>query len=629
MPLPPERDQSALERAQERLYSPAAPIEPFSVPTLTHEDTAQLPAWAPEPVPTRRPLPLATKFLIGAGGFAVLAGLTAAGIIIFGARAVSTEHITLSIDAPPTIASGDTVPISLTVANGNPSTITNTSITATFPGSARSVTASSTPLPPFVDTLGDLAPGASATRTITGIFYGGENETITVPVRFEYKMGGSNTTFVTQKDYTFTVTSSPVTLEVTSMKQTTSGAPITLAVSVRSNTANTLPNLAIAAGSGNTPYPAGFTVTKTDPAGPSTSFFEIGDLAPGQEKHVTVTGTLSGTSGQQKDFTFSVGTTKGTGIGALDTTFTSDDSLVTLGQPFIGTTLAFAGQSGDNTVVSPGQVVTGTLVWVNQIATAINHAQISVQFSGSALDASSVRSSNGYYRSSDSTLIFSQDTNQDLAALASGNTGTGTFTLNVLPAARLASIHNPSITATVTVAGTPDGAGAQQVMTLTKTLQVASSASLSASMTHTGGPFPNTGPVPPTPNQETQYTITFTARNAVNTLANTAVTATLPSYVRFTGQTAPSDGSVSYNDASHMVTWRPGDLTSGSTESASFQVAVLPSVSQEGTSPTVASNLSLTGTDRFTQTKVTAEASDLTTIIRDDPRYQLDWGVVR
>jgi hypothetical protein len=101
----------------------------------------------------------------------------------------------------------------------------------------------------------------------------------------------------------------------------------------------------------------------------------------------------------------------------------------------------------------------------------------------------------------------------------------------------------------------------------------------------------------------------------------------LPSYVRFTGG-GNTQGGVTYNEATREVSWNLGDVAPGASREAAFQIALLPSVSQKGTSPTLVSDGTISGFDRFVQKQVNAAAPSIDTELKTDPAYQSSNGVV-
>jgi len=81
--------------------------------------------------------------------------------------------------------------------------------------------------------------------------------------------------------------------------------------------------------------------------------------------------------------------------------------------------------------------------------------------------------------------------------------------------------------------------------------------------------------------------------------------------------------------ATRTVQWTVGDLASGASSQAAFQISFLPSSSQENSSPPLVGNQNLTGTDRFTQTGVSATAGSLSTQAPNDPAYTQSDGIVQ
>ena len=91
------------------------------------------------------------------------------------------------------------------------------------------------------------------------------------------------------------------------------------------------------------------------------------------------------------------------------------------------------------------------------------------------------------------------------------------------------------------------------------------------------------------------------------------MTTTLPDYVRFTGKTSTKNGTITYDASSRVVTWNIGDISSNAGVDGAFQIALLPSSSQEGTSPRLIGTQNLTGSDTFTKKSVSVNSDPLTT----------------
>lgn len=332
---------------------------------------------------------------------------------------------------------------------------------------------------------------------------------------------------------------------------------------------------------------------------------------------------------EQRVFNFTVGTAKTTTDQTLAVTYMEQSATVMISAPFISTTLAINGETRTDTVVNPGSVQSVSVSYTNTLASSVNNAVVTVGISGSAVDYDSIRSSNGFYNSSDHTIVFSKDTDTSLAQLAPGASGLGAFTFLTLPAESLSS--SPTVIFTVSVSGTRLGqtnVPENVNFSVTKTVKVATKVELQAYSLHASGPFVNTGNIPPKADKPTTYTIIWSARNASNAVAGGMISATLPSYVTYTGQKSGT-GSFSYNEKFRMITWTIGDIRQGATAQGAFQVSLMPSTSQRGSTVALTSVATFSGHDRFTNVDISTSADPATTETTNDSGYVVSNGVVQ
>lgn len=622
-----EEKLSPLERMRKRLYEPKESNAPVS-PHLREEHLGQSSGtWTPPAPPEeKKRISPYTYFLIGAVAFFVLSLVLAVLFLFFGARSVSTDNVDLVVKGPTSIASGDTVSLVLTIENRNPTPITDTTISVEYPEGTRSPDNTSESMVRYTDTVGDVVPGEKVARTARAVISGRANQIITIPVVFEYRTEGSNATFQKKEEYTFTITSSPVSLNVSTIGESASGQPITITVAARANGVDPVDSVAVLA-----EYPFGFTVQSATPT-PSGNLFLLGTLAPGETKTITITGVLSGQQSDERVFRFTAGSPKGDGSQALAVSYTTQESAVTITRPFLGVSLALNRDTADTVVARAGTTIQGSLTWVNTLPTPVSDAEIRIKVQGDAVDYQRISSASGYYRSSDATIVYNRDEQAGLARLDPNDTGSGTFSVPMKTGAAMNALRNPSVTFVVSVSGkrlAESGVPETVTSSVTKTVKVSTDLTLTSRAVRSIGPFTNTGPWPPVADTPTTYTILMTAGNTVNSVGGAKVVATLPSYVSFTGSVSPNDGSITYNASSREVTWSIGDMPAGTTgKTGAFQISFLPSASQRGTSPVLVFPQTITGTDRFVQKQVTGAASDLTTKTTTDPSYNPDYGNV-
>lgn len=629
--MPPNGDKeeeiSTLEEARRKLYAPQG-VEELKPPPLASAERVTPHQWKEKPrlgMPhlTRRHTRLATYFLAGSAAFFVLAASVAGYLLYYGGNAVSVKNIDLQIQGPTTIAGGDTVPLSLAITNRNSVAIEDATLEIDFPDGTRSADSVLSPLSIYSENIGTIQSGETVTKNIKAVIFGAADTTVTLPISLSYGAQGSNATFVKKATYPLAISSTPLSVSVATIAQTVTGKPFTITLQVRNNATVSLDNVLVAGS-----FPFGFSLISSSVTASGASF-PLGTLAPGASKNITLVGSLAGESGEDRVFHFSVGTAKDTSSAELVVSYMTQDATVALMGPFIATNLTLNGASLEAATLVSAHVQDIVVNYQNMLSTNITDAAIAVSLSGSAVDYSSVRTTNGYYRSSDHTILFSKDTDPSLASLAPGAKGIGTFSFSTVPADRFGG--SPSVTFTTSVTGTRVGESnvpESVTASVTQTVKAATAVRLAAASFHSSGPFANSGPIPPQVDTPTSYTISWTAVNGPSAVANATVSAVLPSYVTYTGA-ASGQGSLSYDEKSRTMLWAIGDLPQNASAKASFQVTLLPSASQKGSAPQLTGAASFAGYDRFAGVTVAASALPVTTETVGDPGYKASSGQVQ
>lgn len=620
MPQFPEDTTGSLERARERLYEPGAVFPGSRVPLAVSEQRAFSHTWKesvlqnPHPL-EKRQMRFASIFFGTAFLFFLISLGIAGYFFYFGGNAVSVDKVAISIQGPSTIAGGDTVPLSITITNKNSVAIENATIEIDFPNGTRNAADVLSSYPRYTEDLGTLAPGATVTRSVKVILFGGAGEALSLPVSFSYGTATSNSVFVKKSSYTLAISSTPLSVSVDTVPEVVSGSPLAFTLTVRSNATVPLDNVVLAAA-----FPFGFSVVSSSIPLSNASFL-LGTLPPNASKTITLTGTLLGQDSEQKTFHFTIGTAKTSQDQTLAVTYMTQDAAVTITAPFISTALAINGTTAANPVVHSGSSQSATVSYTNTLSTSVHNVTVAVKVSGSAVDYGSINTTNGFYRSADHTIVFSRDTDPSLATLAPGASGIGSFSFSTLVSGMLSS--SPTITFTTSVSGTRAG---QTSVTeavnssATKTAKVATAVILSSASLHNSSTLSTSGPIPPRANEATTYVIAWSVKNVGSAIADGTVSALLPSYVSYT-DISTGNGSFSYDKGSRIVSWNIGELAQNSSANGAFQVSITPSTSQKGSAPALTGSASFSGYDRFAGVQVKASVSPVTTETRGDSGY--------
>ncbi len=620
--MPPQEEEvGALEQARKRLYD----IEPMPKeqrhPLSGAGAHAAPPAWQDIPevaeaaAPPKKQRNAAGIFFGIAIGFFVLSAGVAAYLFYFGGNSVSPNKITMEIQGPTSIAGGEAIPLSLKLVNRNPVALENASIEIDFPPNARNASNTQEALPRYTEQIGSIASGATLTRSIKAVLFGGKGDVITLPILLSYSTANSKAVFEKKVSYPIEITATPLELQVDSLTETVSGKTIAFNVVVRSNAPTAIQNVVLKAD-----VPLGFTLTSSSvPA--SNSSFLLGTIAPGSSRSVSIVGTLSGQEGEQKAFHFSIGTANSSTDTLPTVTYMSQTSTVAIQAPFIATTFTLNNDSSDNLVANAGARQNVSINYKNTLPSSVSNVRVEVAITGSAVDYDSITATRGFYRSVDHTIVYAPDTDSALSNLAPGASGVGAFNFAVLPAAKI--VGNPTMTFTITVSGTRIGQSnvpESVTASLTRTAKVTSGVAVNASATYATGAFQNTGPIPPKANEATTYTVLWNVSNQGSAVADGMLTATLPNYVTYTGKTS-GQGTITYDVASRTVTWKIGNLAQQERIDGSFQVSIVPSTSQRGSAPNLTSEPNFAGHDRFAGVAVSATGVAATTETKADPGY--------
>jgi hypothetical protein len=546
-----------------------------------------------------------------------------------GSHPANPGNIDIGVVGPPQVAGGEPVELQITVVNRNRVPLELADLVVTFPPGTRSVADFATDLPSLRQSLGTIEPGGRRQGTISAVFSGAGGQTGTVKVELEYRVQGSSAIFVSEQDYTLTFTSSPLSISIEGNTQTTSGQPVQFTVSVASNASAPMRDVVV-----DMIYPFGFKFTSAAPAPIKGSTWALGDFAPGQRKSILVQGTLAGEQGDKRVFRISAGTRTATSTGVA-TKLADNTYEMKIAQAFLGLTIntntSQAPQGGNDfenqpkisvPIAAPGSTVTVSIQYQNNLSVEIDDAVIVARLSGLGIDGESVRVNDGFYRSSDDTVIWDKTTTAgDLAALPPGQTGIVAFSFT-MPSPKT-STGDPKIDISVNAAGKRlSETGVPQSLQSTARAQVrlATDLQLAAQALYTQNPFGVTGPMPPKAGQETGYAIVFTVTNTTNRLTGAKVTAKLPAYVRWIGSHAPRSENLSFNQFDGTFTWDLGAIEPGAgingtqPRQIAISVGLTPSTSQIGEQPVLIQDVTLSGTDESTGATVSRKAEpDVTT----------------
>jgi hypothetical protein len=564
-------------------------------------------------------LGVAVVFFVGAVGFFAYFFTYGAGSI-----PASPNNIDIVVSGPPQISGGEPTELQITVTNRNRVALELADLVITFPSGTRSPV-NQADWPVLRQPLGTIPPGASRQGTVTALFAGKQGEHSNVKISLEYHLSGSNSIFTAETDYGLVFSSSPLTISVDSNTQTTSGQATIIQVTVSSNATTVLHDVLL-----NARYPFGFKPTQITPP-PNGTLWQLGDLAPGAKKTITIQGVLTGETGDTRVFTFDAGTRASSTQSTIGTTLATNAFTMNISKPFLTISVSANDSTGQSVNVSPGDTVKGIIQYQNNLPTEITSVVIVAKLSGIAIDGTTVSTNEGFYRSSDNAMLWDKtSTNGMLATLAPGAKGKLAFSFKVPSSDSLKGVLNPHIDIAVNAGGNRvSETGVPEYLQSTATQRIALSSDLQilANGLYYSNPFGSTGPLPPKAETETTYALVLTVTNTTNKITGASVTATLPPYARWLGMYTPASENLTFNQIDSTFTWKLDDIMPGvglnglQPRQIAIAVGFTPSTSQIGRQPPLLQNITLKGTDSATGAPVTKTVSDITTNLIGDTNF--------
>ncbi len=579
----------------------------------------------------KKRLSWSTKFLITSSVFFLGAVGVAAYLFVYGGNTISSQNIDMQIIAPSLVDAGKTTSIQVLVSNRNQVPLQLVDLIMDYPDGTRDPADQTKALSHERQSVGTITSGQQIKRVVSALFYGQAGVTQNLSATLEYTIPGSNAVFQKQVSATFLVGSSPISVSVNTPTEAITGQQFGFDVVVQSNAAAPIDNVMLQG-----QYPFGFSIiSSTPPADAGGTVWRLGTLAPGASQTIHIVGSIDGQDGDQRVFRFLVGSDADSTDTVVKVPFLSVPQMLTVRRPFISASIAVGSQSGKTVTAVAGASQVGVITWQNNLPDTVSNMQVVLTLVGSVLDAKSINSGDGFYQSTNNTITWTKDQVPTLASVPPGGTGTLSFTFATLPPGSGGTVYaNPTVDLSVSVSGVRPGQDSvpETVASAASTQVVLSSLlGLTAQALHFSGTFPNTGAMPPVVGKPTSYTILWTAANSSNTIANAAVSATLPPYVQFVA--AQPGSNITYDAPSRTVIWNIGDLKAGAgyssgTVAGSFQIAFTPSVSQVGSEPALTGQATLTGQDRFANVKVQTTADAPSTLLNADSGFTGSMGQV-
>lgn len=487
--------------------------------------------------------------------------------------------------------------------------------------------------PRVIRRIGTLEPGEEGKIEFTVRLFGREGEGKDITAQLLYRPSGLRARFSSQSAKRVTIGRVPLVLywempETVSPRQEVS-------VTLRASSQARVPfeNLWL-----RLDYPPGFAVASALPE-PTTgdALWNIGTLAPGEEKMITLKARFGGAGGETQSLH--------AGLGAFNE-FTKEwkpwresaREVKLSAAPFLLETTLEGRREG---VVRPGSPMGIALRYHNRSSVPVKDISIRAALEGEIIDPASLSiGEGGVFDFSTKAIVWGPGGTEALREVAPDRGGE----LHIQTRARERPVMHTSADKNLTVKirahiEAPrlpqELAGGELAPDDAVEFKVATIALVSGRAVHRTSPIPNTGSLPPKVGEKTTYTIVWEARNFTNEIENGVIRASLPPNVRWEGVVSPQDAGVRFDQAGSAVQWQIGKIAPGTgvvapARIAAFQISVIPSEIDAGKIMTLATDVRFSGRDAFTGEEISLGMDNLDIQLKDDPATNpVEWTVAK
>jgi hypothetical protein len=543
-------------------------------------------------------------------------GVVAVGLVTLFSGSFSESGVILEIEGPDQIQSGEEVTYKVHYENQSDVRLDNVRLAFIYPADSvvvkdglvrESITENIE-----IDSLGS---GATGDIEFTAFVVGDTGDIKNAKARLSYKPTNIKSEFDEKADLATTITSFAVPLTLSAPPSAVSGQEVRYTLDYRNESDEDFEDLRI-----KFKYPEGFNPISFNPTPDiGEDVWNIDSLDKGEGSRITVTGTMIGREDEDK----TVNVTLQRRVDGNDIDFEKTQTTTIISSPPLLINIVVNDRT--DLIAHPGDKLKYDISFTNTSRSTLSGVNLIVRLEGGAHD-SDTYSGEGFFNSSNNTIMWNASNIPVLANLQPGQSGEATFRIRVkdpLPASITAKNFFIKAITSLETTNVPAELGLDKLV-VSKDLLTKISTNLNFEQTvHFSDPaagFSNSGPVPPEVGQQTTYTIHWTLDGTSNDIVNAKIIGFLPPGVTWTGNTTvnANQPAVTHDSGTGKVTWNIEVIPAGTgfalpRYQAIFQVAITPSSAQQGRSVELIRQSEVEGQDGFTKERIERFAFPLTT----------------
>jgi hypothetical protein len=414
------------------------------------------------------------------------------------------------------------------------------------------------------------------------------------------------------------VISAPVTLEVMAPQNISNNDEVNYLITYKNEGVENLENIRV-----RVDYPEGFIFSSSNPKSfEGNNIWYVGSLSGGQSGKIVVAGKLGGSRDEIKIAKITIGANN----NGEFISYNEEDARTKI----ISSSLAITQTVNDlNSLnVNAGDNLRFKINYRNDGALGLRDVIVTEHIDSAVLDYTTLDTGGGAYDANSKTITWKASDHKELKNLASGQSGTISFSIavkGVIPVANandknfiisgLAKIDSPDI---------PTPISMNKIISSNEmNIKLNSKLILSVKGYYNDANIPNSGPIPPKVSEESTYTMHFIASNVSNDIEGAKVEVVLPTSVSMTGKIFPEGSPLSYNERTNSVVWTIGNLPAGAgivspAKEVAFQIKIKPSIDQVGNEAPLLKESTFSARDLFTGESISVTVAEKNTHLSED-----------
>ncbi|NTW15581.1 MAG: hypothetical protein HGA38_04440 [Candidatus Moranbacteria bacterium] len=548
---------------------------------------------------------------VSVGIVAFLVAVAVLNFVYFRSALFSEDRVKTEITGPTDVASAESVTYTIHWSNDNILSVRDFQVAVSVPQEFRpdalpgmTVSGNTLTFP-----IGEAKGGATGDLRFSGKFYGSRGLLTYFQTSARFTPAGLSGAYETSARFGTTIVSSPISIEMVSPREASSGNQADYVVSYRNEGDIAIQNLTV-----KLTYPDGFGFDQAVPK-PSegNASWRIGALAPGSGGEVRVSGILRGDENQAKTVIAEIGSVQGDGTFLA---YDRKEQQTRIVASPLSITQTVNGRQ--EYAATPGERLNYKIDYANRGNIGLRDVIITMEVNANLLDVTqlSFGTGGGSYDVQRGVITWRASDIPGLSRLEPHQGGSVVFSVPVrkdidsgkgLVVRSVAKIDSPDV---------PFSSGSSKVVASDAIdVRIGAGAAIEASVYYADAVLPGSGPIPPRVGQETSYALHLRVTNLLNDLSGVRVTATIPNGVRYAGVKSPDSETVTYNERTGQLVWDIGTMIGGgkSVRELILRMSLVPGPNLVNMQPAILQDAVLEGTDSFTKKSVSIRTGFRTT----------------